>query len=152
MAFTTLITAEELHAQLDDAYLAIFDCRHALADFAHGRRLYDESHIPGSFFADVESDLAGPKNGTNGRHPLPDPESFVRFLRIRGVSDTTQIVAYDAGGDMFAPRFWFLTRYDHVSLVLKDAQRFSSAAAGWGTSNPLAREDKRRTSPRPRRS
>jgi len=35
--------------------------------------------------------------------------------------------------------FWFLTRYDHVSAVLKDSKRFSSAAAGWGDSNPLAR-------------
>lgn len=35
--------------------------------------------------------------------------------------------------------FWFLTRYDHVSMVLKDTTRFSSAAAGWGESNPLAR-------------
>ena len=35
--------------------------------------------------------------------------------------------------------FWFLTRYEHVSMVLKDATRFSSAAAGWGDSNPLAR-------------
>jgi cytochrome P450 len=36
--------------------------------------------------------------------------------------------------------FWFLTRYEHVSIVLKDALRFSSAAAGWGESNPLARK------------
>jgi cytochrome P450 len=36
--------------------------------------------------------------------------------------------------------FWFLTRYEHVSLVLKDSVRFSSAAAGWGESNPLARK------------
>lgn len=35
--------------------------------------------------------------------------------------------------------FWFLTRYDHVSTVLRDPSRFSSAAAGWGDSNPLAR-------------
>src|SRR5690348_14495015 len=35
--------------------------------------------------------------------------------------------------------FWFLTRYDHVSTVLKDSKHFSSAAAGWGDSNPLAR-------------
>ena len=35
--------------------------------------------------------------------------------------------------------YWYLTRYDHVSTVLKDAKRFSSAAAGWGESNPLAR-------------
>jgi cytochrome P450 len=35
--------------------------------------------------------------------------------------------------------FWYLTRYDHVSAVLKDPVRFSSAAAGWGGANPLAR-------------
>jgi len=35
--------------------------------------------------------------------------------------------------------FWFLTRYEHVSMVLKDATHFSSASAGWGVSNPLAR-------------
>src|ERR1700730_10009573 len=27
--------------------------------------------------------------------------------------------------------FWYLTRYDHVSAGLKDAERFFSAAAGW---------------------
>src|SRR5579872_393973 len=34
--------------------------------------------------------------------------------------------------------FWYLTRYADVSEVLKDPARFSSAAAGWGASNPLA--------------
>lgn len=37
--------------------------------------------------------------------------------------------------------FWYLTRYDDCALVLKDAARFSSAAAGWGGGNPLARSD-----------
>ncbi|MEQ8266327.1 MAG: cytochrome P450 [Parvibaculum sp.] len=36
--------------------------------------------------------------------------------------------------------FWYLTRYRDVSSVLKDPTRFSSMAAGWGTSNPLTRE------------
>jgi hypothetical protein len=35
--------------------------------------------------------------------------------------------------------FWYLTRYDDCAMVLKDPGRFSSAAAGWGGSNPLAR-------------
>ncbi|MGB3810690.1 MAG: cytochrome P450 [Parvibaculum sp.] len=36
--------------------------------------------------------------------------------------------------------FWFLTRYDHVQAVLQDPVRFSSAAAGWGSNNPLAKK------------
>jgi len=34
--------------------------------------------------------------------------------------------------------FWYLTRYADVAKVLKDPARFSSMAAGWGASNPLA--------------
>lgn len=39
--------------------------------------------------------------------------------------------------------FWFLTRYDDVQMVLRDAERFSSAGASWGSSNPMA-EDKKK--------
>lgn len=109
--FTSIISPEALRERLGSSDLVILDCRHSLADFALGRRLYDESHIPGAFFGRVEEDLAGPKTGKNGRHPLPDPQTFARFLRERGVSDATQIVAYDAGADMFAARLWFLCRW-----------------------------------------
>lgn len=34
--------------------------------------------------------------------------------------------------------FWYLTRYDDCAMVLKDPERFSSMAAGWGGDNPLA--------------
>jgi len=118
--FTTIISPQALHERLGDPQVAIFDCRHALADESLGRRLYDESHVPGAFFASVEENLAGDKTGVNGRHPLPDPQAFARFLRAAGVDDATQIVAYDAGADMFAPRFWFLSRWighDDVAVL-----------------------------------
>jgi thiosulfate/3-mercaptopyruvate sulfurtransferase len=121
LQFTTVISPEQLNERLGDPELVIFDCRHSLADFALGRRLYDESHIPGAFFADVEQDLAGTKTGKNGRHPMPNPETFARFLRIRGVADGTQIVAYDAGADFFAPRLWFLARWiGHDAVAVLD--------------------------------
>ncbi len=34
--------------------------------------------------------------------------------------------------------FWYLTRYADCAMVLKDSVRFSSMAAGWGGTNPLA--------------
>ncbi len=109
--FATVISPQALNARLGAPNLVVLDCRHSLADFALGRRLYEESHVPGAFFAGVEEDLAGPKTGTNGRHPLPDPQAFARLLRSFGVDDATQIVAYDAGADMFAARLWFLCRW-----------------------------------------
>lgn len=107
----TLVDAATLASHLDDPSWVAIDCRHALADFSLGRTLYEHSHVAGAFFADVESDLAGAKTGTNGRHPLPDPQAFAHFLRACGVNGDTQIVAYDAGGDMFASRLWFLSRW-----------------------------------------
>jgi thiosulfate/3-mercaptopyruvate sulfurtransferase len=109
--FTSVISPEDLRARLGDPEVIVLDCRHALADFSLGRRLYEVSHIPGAFFAAVEDDLAGRKTGKNGRHPLPDPETFAGFLRGLGINDGTQIVAYDAGSDMFAARLWFLCRW-----------------------------------------
>lgn len=140
MTFTTVIPPDELRVRLGAPDLVIFDCRHALADFGLGRRLYDESHVPGAFFAGVEEDLAGEKTGTNGRHPLPDPQTFVRFLRARGVGNATQVVAYDGGGDMFAPRFWFLTRWiGHDAVAVLDGGFTAWNLAGFPVSAAPAR-------------
>ncbi len=109
--FTTIISPAALRERLADPNLVVLVCRHSLTYFAIGKRLYDESHVPGAFFAGVEQDLAGEKTGTNGRHPLPGPEIFARFLGSLGVDDAPQIVAYDAGADMFAARLWFLCRW-----------------------------------------
>jgi len=116
----TTISAQALRERLGDPKLVVVDCRHSLADFSLGRRLYDASHLPGAYFADVETDLAGPKTGSNGRHPMPEPETFGRFLRAIGVDDDTTIVAYDAGADMFAARLWLLSRWighDEVAVL-----------------------------------
>ncbi len=132
MHFTTIVSPEQLFERLGDPDLVILDCRHSLADFALGRRLYDESHVPGAFFASVEEDLAGPKTGKNGRHPLPNPETFARFLGALGVRDDTQIVAYDAGGDMFAPRLWFVSRWlGHDAVAVLDGGFTQWSARGY---------------------
>jgi thiosulfate/3-mercaptopyruvate sulfurtransferase len=143
VAFTTLVDAATLRAHLDDPAWLIVDCRHSLADFSLGRRLYDESHVPDAFFADMEHDLSGEKTGTNGRHPLPDPVAFASFLETRGARDATQIVAYDAGGDMFAARLWFLCRWiGHDAAAVLDGGFAAWQNAGYPTTAapPRSRE------------
>jgi thiosulfate/3-mercaptopyruvate sulfurtransferase len=139
--FTTIVSPDALRERLGDPQLVVVDCRHSFDDPAFGRRLYDESHVPGAFFAGVEEDLAGAKTGANGRHPLPDPQDFVRFLRAFGADDETQIVAYDGGQDMFAARFWFLCRWiGHDATAVLDGGFAAWNARGYPVSSaPAAR-------------
>ena len=111
MKFTTLISVDDLAANLDIPGLIVCDCRHDLADTESGRRAYAVSHVPGARFVHLDEDLSGPKTGKNGRHPLPDPEVFRRRLGALGMDNTRQIVAYDASGGCYAARLWWMLRW-----------------------------------------
>lgn len=152
MSFGTLVDAVTLAAHLDDPAWVVVDCRHALADYSLGHSQYDEAHIPGAFFADAERDLAGAHTGANGRHPLPDPNAFAAFLRGIGVSAATQVVAYDAGGDIFAARMWFLCRWiGHDACAVLDGGIAGWIASGYPVTSalPAARNGNIETRARP---
>ena len=110
-SFPTLISALELIHHLGDTDWRIFDCRHDLRDPDFGRKAYAASHLPGAQFLHVDEDLSGPTDGTNGRHPLPDPAALVARLEACGVGNHTQVVAYDDAGGIFAARLWWLLRW-----------------------------------------
>lgn len=121
MNFTTLISAEELAKHIDDPRWRIFDCRHDLARPDFGEQAYFESHVPNAQFLHLDRDLSGPKTGTNGRHPLPDPARFAQKLGECGVSNEMQVIAYDDDGSMYAVRLWWLMRWlGHSSVAILD--------------------------------
>jgi len=116
-----LITTEELASHLDDPQWVVFDTRHDLGDVDKGRRAYAEGHIPGAYFLHTDEDLAGPKTGANGRHPLPDVQAFAQRINRCGVTPATQVVAYDDLGGNFAVRLWWMLRWlGHGRVALLD--------------------------------
>ena len=137
--FTTLIEPAALAAHLAthpaDCAWVVVDCRHDLANLGAGRDAYAAGHIAGAVFADVETDLAGPRRGADGafrgRHPLPDKDAFLDRLRAWGVGDDTQVVAYDAHGGMFAARLWWMLRWvGHAAVAVLDGGLPAWQAAG----------------------
>jgi thiosulfate/3-mercaptopyruvate sulfurtransferase len=123
--YTTLITASELAGRIDDPKVVIVDCRHDLTNLAAGRDGYTIGHIPNAVFADMETALSGAKVGADGRfrgrHPLPERAALLETLRGWGIDDDTQVVAYDAGGGMFAARLWWLLRWlGHPAVAVLD--------------------------------
>jgi thiosulfate/3-mercaptopyruvate sulfurtransferase len=129
--FTTLIAAEALAKHLDDPEWIVFDCRHDLADYHHGRRAYGEAHLPGALFAHLDEDLSGTKTGLNGRHPLPHPRTLALRLGTLGVDNTKQVVAYDASGGCYAARLWWMLRWiGHTRVAVLDGGWPAWVAAG----------------------
>lgn len=109
MPIAQLISASQLQQRLAQPNLLILDCRFALDDPAYGLRSYDEGHIPGAHFADLERDLSGPiHKGVTGRHPLPDAQQLLQRLRDWGLNHASEVVLYDDGPGAFAARAWWL--------------------------------------------
>lgn len=121
MRYRTLIETSALAAHLDDPSLAIVDCRFDLKDTSAGERAYQAAHIPGAVYAHVDRDLSAPKTGTNGRHPLPDVDTFVATLGRLGIDAGTQVVVYDQDSGGFASRLWWMLRWlGHDGVALLD--------------------------------
>jgi thiosulfate/3-mercaptopyruvate sulfurtransferase len=123
--YTTLITADDLAAHIEDPNWVIVDCRHDLVNLAFGREAYAAGHLPHAVFADMETELSGAKRGEDGafrgRHPLPEKQALAAVLRRWGVNHSTQVVAYDAHGGMYAARLWWLLRWiGHEAAAVLD--------------------------------
>jgi len=134
-----LISVTELQGRMDDPgrHDVVIDCSFDLTDPAAGRAAYREGHLPGAYYLHLDNELSGPKTGTNGRHPLPDPDAFVARLKALGVNRDTQVVAYDAQGGMYAARLWWLLRWvGHGAAAVLDGGKNAWVAAGL----PLERE------------
>ena len=115
---TTLVSTAELAAHSD---WRVFDCRHDLAKPSLGEEQYGEAHVPGALFAHLDRDLSAPKTGRNGRHPLPDPNDFVKWIGKSGILPTGQVVCYDAGNGAMAARLWWMLRWiGHENVAVLD--------------------------------
>ncbi len=121
MPFTTLVDTVTLAAHLHDPAFLVVDCRYSLQSETWGSEEYIKQHIPGAVFASIDHDLAGPKTGANGRHPLPEVADVRRTFGRLGITNGVQVVAYDQGAGMYASRLWWLLRWlGHDAAVVLD--------------------------------
>jgi thiosulfate/3-mercaptopyruvate sulfurtransferase len=134
---TTLISAADLSQHLTDDKWVILDCRHDLMNPNAGRDGFAIGHIQGAQFANIDTDLSGAKTGVDGkflgRHPLPGRAALIETLRGWGISDDSQVVAYDAHGGMFAARLWWLLRWvGHPAVAVLDGGLAAWQSQGLG--------------------
>jgi thiosulfate/3-mercaptopyruvate sulfurtransferase len=125
----TLISPDELAARLGDPALRVVDVRWYLGQPGRGRAAYDQGHVPGALFLDLDDDLSA--HGGPGRHPLPDPAAFAARLGEFGIGSRHTVVAYDdAGGWVAARLWWMLDNLGHESAAVLDGGLPAWLAAG----------------------
>ncbi len=83
-------------------------------DGRSGQTAYEQGHLPGAVFVDLERWLAGKPSPQAGRHPLPDPSVFAGGMSGLGIGDDDAVVAYDDEGGVTAARLvWMLRATGH---------------------------------------
>jgi thiosulfate/3-mercaptopyruvate sulfurtransferase len=110
------ITSDWLRKHLGEVVIA--DVRWYL-DGRAGLTEYHRGHLPGAVFVDLDAVLAAAPSAAEGRHPLPEPETFAAALGELGIGDEDTAVAYDDAGGVIAARLvWMLRATGHQAAVL----------------------------------
>lgn len=144
-----IVTMDWLAEHLHDPNVVVADCRFVLGQPDAGRAAYEEGHIPGAIYVDLERDMSGPVREHGGRHPLPDLGIFTLRMGELGIGNDTVVVAYDDQGGPYASRLWWmLTFLGHRRVFVLDGGYSLWKAAGHPVEREAARKEARHFSPR----
>lgn len=120
--YTTLISTDDLKTLSGN--FRVFDCSADLAKPEAGRQQFEEQHIAGAAFVDINTDLSTHDKTqavNGGRHPLPSREHFAKWLSANGVSNDTQVVVYDRQGMNYCGRLWWMLKWcGHEAVAVLD--------------------------------
>lgn len=105
MKLPLIIQPEQLLLQKHHDFL-LFDVS------AGSKARYEEQHLNGAFYLDLNTDLADIKDfAIGGRHPLPTFEHFAQLLGKYGITKETHVIVYDdKNGANAAARFWWMLK------------------------------------------
>lgn len=104
----SLVTTTWLAEEIGACDLRIIDAtKHLPGAGRNARAEYEEGHIPGAVFMDLENliDDASPIENT-----MPSAEKFAARMEVLGIGDGSRIVLYDDSAVKTAARAWFMLR------------------------------------------
>ena len=132
-----IITPNQLIEAVQTNAIVLVDATNSPTAFQN----YQQSHLQGALFVDVNSQLADIKEDVSigGRHPLPTVEQFSKSLTDLGVTPETWVVVYDdKNGANAAARFWWMLRsIGHQKVQVLSGGIQAAIQAGFPTSSAV---------------
>ncbi|MFA7595384.1 MAG: sulfurtransferase [Novosphingobium sp.] len=123
-----LVDTDELSAALADPNLCIFDCTTYLDRLppgsgqpylaVSGRATFQEAHIPGADFLDLEGEFSD--QATALHFMMPDVAQLEAAFGRHGIGMDSRVVLYSIGSMTWATRFWWMLKslgFDNVAVL-----------------------------------
>lgn len=120
-----LVETDWLAAHLHDPKVRILDCTIAMSRNADGgwqatsgRAAYEDGHIPGAQFVDLQAELFDAEAATD--YMLPAPEVFAARMGELGIGSEHRVVVYASAVPWWATRLWWMFRafgHDDVAVL-----------------------------------
>lgn len=122
-----IMTCQDLAACLSDPDIRIFDCTTYLEAgevgkapyrIVSGRADYEQGHIPGAAFLDLQGDFSA-RGGRFG-FTMPPAETLAAAFGRHGIGDGTRVVLYSRTALPWATRFWWMLRalgFDNAAVL-----------------------------------
>src|SRR6266478_6284796 len=122
-----LMSTEQLSKILGQPSLRIYDCTTYLEPppgnddpyvAVAGRRTFEEAHIPGADFLDLQGEFSD--TSTRLRFMMPASAQLEAAFGRHGLGGDNRVVLYSIGTMMWATRFWWMLRslgFDGVAVL-----------------------------------
>lgn len=105
---------------------------------AGSKARYDENHLAGAFYIDLNTDLANIGDfALGGRHPLPTLAHFAEVLGKFGIDKNSHVIIYDDknGGNAAARFWWMLKSIGHEKVQVLNGGFDAAIKTGFATNS-----------------
>lgn len=117
---------------------------------AGSKARYDENHLSGAFYIDLNTDLANIDDfAIGGRHPLPTLEHFATVLGKFGIDKNSHVIIYDDknGGNAAARFWWMLKAVGHEKVQVLNGGFDAAIKAGFATNSSKPKAESKKPYP-----
>ncbi len=155
-----LVGTDWLAQNLGNPNVRVLDCTthlpprpdFSLYDVVPGREDFEQAHIPGAAFIDIEHDVSEPHAKLH--FMLPDSAKFAAAMERLGISDHTRVIAYSTANHWWATRLWWMLRvfgHDNAAVLDGGFQKWKAENRPVESGAAQARPQGRFTARKPRR-